>query len=220
MKGCLMSLSDALMLIQTLIIVAGFVLAYQQFSRWRDEIVHDRRVDLAMKIGEATYRFQHGFRLARDSFGRYKEGFTNPQGTWTDLVREGGVPHEEIEYDRKIRLEKVFTPITELRSLIWQTALIFTPDNKASMDTLLKEFEALYWTFADAIYDRDMGIPFIYGRDEAKNIVGSPGAKNPETFERKIEDTVKRMQETITQITIGHDTTRKYDAGQDWRTKI
>ena len=217
-----MSPSDVAMWVQTAVIVFGFILAWIQFARWREEIAHNRRVDLAMKIGEATYHFQEGFKIARNPFGRYKKEASEPQSSWQDVANvvfgSGEIPYEDIEYDRTIRLKKVFDPLTEMRVLIWQASLIFDPSLKPNMDEIFKEFEDLYWTFADAFYDRDMGMPFTYGREEAKNITGSLGAKDPNTFEDKIDVATERMREAVKKITLGHKT--KYDLGEDWRANI
>jgi hypothetical protein len=201
--GCIgnMSLSDAAACIQTIVIVIGFVMATFQFIRWRDAISYDKKLDLAVKINEATYRFQQEFTIARNPHIRYKKGFAEPQSNWGDtadaIFGSGGPTTEELEYDSKIRLEKIFTPLTEMSALRWQASLIFGPNLNPSLGEIFKEFERLYGDFAEAIYDRNTHMAFTSDPERARNIVGVPGAKDSEAFGCKIDETADKMLEAL-----------------------
>jgi hypothetical protein len=195
------------MWVQTGVIVLGFGLALLQFRRWREEIAYDKKVDLAMKMTEVTYRLQQGFQSARRPPLYEKENAEWEHLSW-----------EHLDYDGKLRAEYIFKPLSELRMLMWQASLIFSAKAIVNVEEIVKEFEGLCSTLQDAISDRDNHI--TEHREDMHNILGSEFSKNPGTFEQKINRAVTRMFEELKQLILEPKAETKYLPGEDWRTSF
>jgi hypothetical protein len=216
-----MSLSDAAVWLQTIIIVFGFFLAIIQFMRWRDAIAYDKKVDLAMRIGDETYHFQEGFKFARYPFGRYRKDTIEPEPGWKDAVSQAfgpGISREEMEDDSKVRLEKIFDPLVKMRLLMWQASVLFEPKLSQQINENFYELEELYKSFGAALFNRNNRMTITGDPDPVAtdNILGVLGAKDRKTFERKIDIAIERMRSTVKSVTRGEKI--KVNANEDRHT--
>jgi hypothetical protein len=193
--------------IQTFMIIVGFRLAYQQFIRWREEIIGSKQIDLAIQIGKSAIRVREGFEIARSPGGTSLRH--NPDITPEEMEK---LQTEHQAQEAEYRVRSIRDPLNQLKELVWEASLIFDTKFDADMQKYMQAYWVLLRDFRVALLLRMDGL--LKATDPRYHVVYF--SSEEDEFGLKIAAITEQIQE-LAKKTIKPAKNPPYDPGAEWR---
>jgi len=116
--------SDVISAIQTVLAVGAFVFAYQEFKKWRAELLGSKKIELAIKLGLTAFEVRKAFAQARPFMSYSKKA---PE------YRPNSTPEEMKHQDRAYEMNELLRPVLEklrqLEAIAWEVSVLFGDDD-------------------------------------------------------------------------------------------
>ena len=160
-----MILSDAIDLIQTVLAVGAFVLAYSEFKKWRHELLGSKRIEIAIQLGKVAIEIREAFKSARSPFSfNSKAPEHEPDSSPDEKLKK------DQEHDFNQRLQKVSEQLEKIYELRWEVQVLFGQD----INEEVKRYNAKFHELQAAMLrihrnkgsDEDIDLVFSTSKDE------------------------------------------------------
>ncbi len=181
-----MSLSDLISIIQTALVIMGFIVTYGEFKKWREELLGSKKIEVALRLGRAANAFQEAFAAAR-FFARSPA--KRPASEYSqDISQEERLKQDRL-YDFEQLLSSLRIPLHELYAVRTEISILF--DDNEQIREHVKMCNGLYMEFAVAVRSN------IEGRgseEDHKVMFARPsGTQGVDLFGQRIEDATNEL---------------------------
>lgn len=183
-----MNTSDVIAIIQTLVAIGAFIFAYAEFKKWRVELLGNKKIDLALRLGIAAIEVREAFKYARMFFRRGGEGKApeyKAGSTPEEIEKQNKeIEKQNLEHDFNQRLQHIQSKLSLLYNIRWEAVMLLS-DNEN-----IEEQIAIYNAKFHELQRAMLRVYKSEQTEEEFTIVFSSG---DDDFGRTIEDNTNKL---------------------------